>query len=230
MKVSCGSVKVNRILTNACRLLAAGTTLLMLVATCGAQVSNSQGGNKGTGVVAANISGGSKGSAATQPAAESDYVIGIEDVLAINVWHEPEMSKSVPVRPDGKISLPLLGEFTAAGQTPKQLQDVLAKQLGTLINNPQVTVIVEKINSQKFKSVGEVEKPGSYPLTKPMTVLDAVAVAGGIKDFAKPTKIYVLRRKPDGSTTRMAFNYKKALKGATDQNFELEERDTVVVP
>src|SRR5256885_10004534 len=118
--------------------------------------------------------------ATTSSAAGPDYIIGIEDVLGINVWHEAEMSKSVPVRPDGKISLPLLGEFEASGRTPKQLQAAIEKQLGTLMNNPEVTVIVEKINSIKFNIMGEVGKPGSYPLSKPMTVLDAVAVAGGL--------------------------------------------------
>jgi len=136
----------------------------------------------------------------------------------------------VPVRPDGKISLPLLGEFEASGRTPKQLQATIEKQLATLMNNPEVTVIVEKINSIKFNIMGEVGRPGSYPLTKPMTVLDAVAVAGGLKDFAKPTKMYILRRSREGATVRMPFNYKKAIKGSSTENFELEERDTVVVP
>ena len=163
-------------------------------------------------------------------AAGPDYIIGIDDVLAINVWHEAEMSRTVPVRPDGKISLPLLGEFEANGRTPRQLQEALSKQLSTLINNPEVTVIVEKINSLKFNIVGEVGRPGSYPLSKPMTVLDAVAVAGGLKDFARPKKMYVLRRNRDGATVRMPFNYKKAIQGSSTENFELEERDTVVVP
>ena len=140
------------------------------------------------------------------------------------------MSRSVPVRPDGKISLPLLGEFEASGLTPKQLEVQLAKRLSTLVTNPEVTVIVEQIKSQKFNIMGEVARPGSFPLTKPMTVLDALSVAGGLKDFAKSKKIYVLRRNRDGSTQKIAFNYKKAIQGLSQENFELEERDTIVVP
>jgi polysaccharide biosynthesis/export protein len=159
-----------------------------------------------------------------------DFVIGEGDVLAINVWREPEMSRTVPVRPDGRISLPLMGEFQASGLTPKELETKLTKQLATLVTNPEVTVIVQEIKSQKINIMGEIEKPGSYPLTKPMTVLDALSVAGGLKDFAKIKKIYVLRRNRDGSTQKLAFNYKKAIQGASQQNFELEERDTIVVP
>src|SRR4051812_8363536 len=106
---------------------------------------------------------------------DSDYVIGTEDVLFINVWRENEMSRSVPVRPDGKISLPLIGEFEAAGATPKQLQAKIAKQLETILTNPDVTVMVVEMRSQKITIMGEVGKPGSYPLQKPMSVLEGLA-------------------------------------------------------
>jgi polysaccharide export outer membrane protein len=162
---------------------------------------------------------------------DSDYVIGIDDVLAINVWHEAEMSRNVSVRPDGKISLPLIGEFEARGLTPKELQVKLAKQMETMIKNPEITVIVQEIHSQRFNILGEVGSPGSFPLVKHMTVLDAVATAGGLKDFAKGKKMYILRRSKDGNTTRIAVNYNNLIKGTSaEKNFEIESRDTIVVP
>ncbi len=160
---------------------------------------------------------------------DPDYVIGIEDVIAVNVWHEPEMSRAMGVRPDGKISLPLIGEVVAEGKTPKQLQMELSKKLSELIKNPDVTVIVQDIKSQKFNVLGEVQKPGVFPLTKPMTILDAVAMAGGFRDFAKPKKMYILRRAKDGSNSKIPVNYNNVIKG-NDKNVELESRDTVIVP
>jgi len=159
------------------------------------------------------------------------YVIGAEDQLSINVWKEPEMSKTIPVRPDGMISLPLLGDIKAAGYTPLQLQDQITTQLKKLISDPQVTVIVTEVHSLTFNVVGEVEKPGYYPLTRRMTVLDAIALSGGFKDFAKTKKIYVLRTAADGKQERLPFNYKDVIKGKNaQQNIELQPRDTVVVP
>jgi polysaccharide export outer membrane protein len=159
------------------------------------------------------------------------YVIGAEDQLSINVWKEPEMSKVVPVRPDGMISLPLLGDIKATGYTPLQLQDQITTQLKKLISDPQVTIIVTEVHSLTFNVVGEVEKPGYYPLTRRMTVLDAIAMAGGFKDFAKTKKIYVLRSDASGKQERLSFNYKDVIKGKNSQeNIELQPRDTLVVP
>jgi len=159
------------------------------------------------------------------------YVIGAEDQLSINVWKEPEMSKTIPVRPDGMISLPLLGDIKAAGYTPLQLQDQITTQLKKLISDPQVTVIVTEVHSLTFNVVGEVQKPGYYPLTRRMTVLDAIALSGGFKDFAKTKKIYILRTAADGKQVRLPFNYKDVIKGKNaQQNIELQPRDTVVVP
>jgi polysaccharide biosynthesis/export protein len=161
---------------------------------------------------------------------EDAYVIGAEDVLSIYVWKEPDMSKSVPVRPDGMISLPLVGEIKAAGYTPVQLQDVLAEAMKKYVSDPQVTVVVDKISSLNFNIIGEVNKPGYYPLTRRMTVLDAIAIASGFKDFAKTKKIYVLR-KVNGAEQRLPFNYKEVIKGQnSQQNIELQPRDTIVVP
>jgi polysaccharide export outer membrane protein len=162
---------------------------------------------------------------------DPDYVIGSEDLLMINVWREPEMSRTVSVRPDGKITLPLIGDFEAAGATPKQLQDRLSKKLQTLVTNPEVSVIVQEIRSKSFNVIGEVGHPGTFPLSKSMTILDAIALSGGFKDYAKPNKMYVLRRSPDGKTVKIAVNYKKVVRGeAPEQNIELETRDTIVVP
>jgi polysaccharide export outer membrane protein len=160
----------------------------------------------------------------------NDYVIGDGDMLAINVWHETELSRVIPVRPDGKISLPLVGDMQATGLTPAQLQAKITKQLLSLMENPEVTVIVQETLSKRFSVVGEVVKPGSYSLSQPLTVLDAIALAGGFRDFAKVGKMYVLRAAADGSTQRLPFNYKRALKGEVSENFPLQPRDTIVVP
>ncbi|HTQ61090.1 MAG TPA: polysaccharide biosynthesis/export family protein [Candidatus Solibacter sp.] len=162
---------------------------------------------------------------------DNSYVIGNDDMLAINVWKEAEISRSVPVRSDGKISLPLAGELQAAGRTPFKLEQDIAERLKNYISEPEVTVIVQQINSQKFNIMGQVVKPGSYPLASAATVLDAIAVAGGFRDFAKKKSIYVLRQNPDGTQTRIPFNYKEVIKGQNpSQNEKLQPRDTVVVP
>ena len=162
---------------------------------------------------------------------DDKFVIGVDDVLAINVWKEHEISRSVLVRSDGKISLPLVGEVTAAGETPKGLEQEIAKRLQNYISEPEVTVIVQEVKSQRFNILGLIARPGSYALGGPTTVLDAIALAGGFRDFAKQKSIYVLRQNPDGTQTRLAFNYKDVIKGKNpNQNVTLEPRDTVVVP
>jgi len=159
------------------------------------------------------------------------YVIGPEDNLSINVWKEQELSKTVPVRPDGMISLPLIGEVKASGLTPLQLQDAITEPLKKYMSEPQVTVIVTEVRSKTFNIVGQVSKPGYYPLDRQLTVLDAVALAGGFRDFAKVKKIYVLRTDAGGKQERLPFNYKEVIKGQNmQQNVELQPHDTVVVP
>ena len=162
---------------------------------------------------------------------DSSYVIGANDVLAINVWKEPDISRSVPVRSDGKISLPLVGELTASGETPLQLEREIAKRLQNYISEPEVTVIVTDSKSQKINILGMVARPGAYLLTSSTTILDAVAMAGGFKDFAKEKSIYVLRQGPNGAQQRIAFNYKEVIKGKNpEQNIRLQAGDTVVIP
>ena len=159
------------------------------------------------------------------------FLIGSDDVLGINVWKEAEVSRTETVRSDGKISLPLLGELQAAGKTPKQLQDEIHDKLAAYISDPEVTVIVQENRSHRFNVLGQVQHPGTYPLTTSTTVLDAIALAGGFRDFAKQRKIYVLRSNADGTKTQLEFNYKKVIKGNNpEQNVKLSSRDTLVVP
>src|ERR1700693_5874991 len=164
--------------------------------------------------------------ATTDPA----YVIGPEDVLDINVWKEPDVSRVVPVRPDGRISLPLINDVQAAGLSPQQLAGLVTEKLRKYFNEPQVTVIVTGINSQRIFVVGEVLRAGAFPLLPGMTVLPALSSAGGFTTFADVKKIHVMRLR-DGKHTELAFNYREVLKGDNpDQNIKLEPGDTVVVP
>lgn len=161
----------------------------------------------------------------------SGYLIGPGDVVAVHVWHEPEISGKVPVRADGKISIPLVGELQAAGLTPESLQISIRKKLYDYIKNPEVAVVVEEMNSRQFNVMGEVNKPGNFPLLRSTRVLDALALAGGFRDFAKVTKIYILRPAPQGGTVTLHFNYKRVVKGKdADDNIELLPGDTIVVP
>ncbi len=175
------------------------------------------------------------GQTATAPevktSTDDNYVIGNDDMLGINVWKEPELTVSVPVRSDGKISLPLIGEVQASGQTPMQLKGVITFKLGAYLAAPDVTVTVLQMNSQKFNILGRVAKPGSYPLLAATTVLDAIAEAGGFQDFAKQKNIYILRRNPSGGETRINFNYKDVIRGNhPEENIKLKPSDTIVVP
>src|ERR1041385_6653249 len=160
-----------------------------------------------------------------------EYVIGPDDVLSIVVWKEPDFTKVVPVRPDGMISVALAGDIKAAGLTVRQLQENLKKQLKAYVDNPEVSVTVQEFRSQKFNVMGQVNKPGAYPLTGPTTILDAIALSGGFRDFAKTKKIYVLRTAADGKQVKLPFNYNEVIKGnQMETNIQLESRDTVVVP
>lgn len=160
-----------------------------------------------------------------------NYVIGIDDVLAINVWKESELSKQAPVRPDGMITLPLIGEIKASGLTPVQLQEQITTALQKVVSDPVVTVSVVAVNSLTFNVVGNIGKPGYYPLTHPITVLDAIALCGGFRDFAKQKKVYVLRAGPNGKQQRLKFNYKEVIKGKNmAQNIYLQPHDTLVIP
>jgi polysaccharide export outer membrane protein len=162
---------------------------------------------------------------------DENFIIGNDDLLAISVWKEPDLTKDVPVRSDGKISLPLVGEMQATGRTPLQLERDITAKLTNFITAPEVTVIVKQVNSRKFNMLGEFNKAGSYPLTAATTIMDAIAMAGGFKDFAKKSGVYILRKGPDGQEIRINFNYKDFIKGKNpSQNIRLEPNDTIIVP
>ena len=163
--------------------------------------------------------------------ANRSFMIGPDDILAISVWKEAELSHTVTVRPDGKISMALIGELTASGKTPDQLEQDIASKLKPFVSEASVTVIVQEIRSRHFSVLGNVSHPGAFALTNATTVLDAIALAGGFRDFAKQKDIYVLRTTADGKQTRFSFNYRAVIKGEhPEQNIELQPRDTVVVP
>ena len=159
----------------------------------------------------------------------ADYVIGADDTLRITVWKEPDMSVTLPVRPDGKISVPLLDDVQAAGLTPMQLGVSIKDKLKKYLSDPRVTVVVTAMNSQRIYVLGEVTHTGAMPLLPNMTVLQALSSAG-FTQFANLKAIYLLRTQ-NGKQTKMPFNYKEAIKGrGTQQNITLKPGDTIVVP
>ncbi len=160
-----------------------------------------------------------------------DYQIGSGDVLQISVWKEPDASvPSVVVRPDGKISMPLLKEIYVAGMTPTELEHSITAKLSKFINAADVTVVVSAINSKKVYVVGAARKEGPLPYTYRMTVMQAISEAGGLTDYAKRKKIYVLRSE-NGKEYQLPFNYEEVIKGEkTEQNIQLLPGDTIIVP
>ena len=158
----------------------------------------------------------------------ADFVIGPEDVLSIVFWRDKEMSSQVTVRPDGKISLPLLDDIQAAGLTPAALRAHLHEESKRFFGNPSVTVIVDQIHSRKVFITGQVVKPGSYVIAAPTTVLQLIAMAGGLKDFADGKNIMIVRQER-GQTSTSRFNYKEFRRNLR-QNIDLKPGDTVVVP
>jgi len=164
------------------------------------------------------------------PAQDPNYVIGAQDVLDVSVWKEPELTRSVPVRPDGKISLPLLNDVQAAGLTPTALAAQLTTSLKKFVTDPQVTVIVTQINSQRIYILGEVNRAGAYPLIPGMTVLQGLSSAGGFTQFANLKKIYMFRME-SGKQVKYPFNYKDVVGGKhPEENVALQAGDTIVVP
>lgn len=161
-----------------------------------------------------------------------EYVIGPGDVLEIDVWRQTELSRSLPVRPDGRLTMPLVGEIQAAGLTADKLQADIARRLKKYIDHPEVTVMVTQAQSHFYNILGMVNKPGSYPLSHPMTMLDAIALAGGLRDFAHGDKIYLIRKRAsDGVEIRYNFNYRLVSLGiAPKENVELLPGDTIMVP
>jgi polysaccharide biosynthesis/export protein len=164
------------------------------------------------------------------PAGLDEYKIGPEDVLAISVWKNEPMSRVLPVRPDGMISLPLLDDIMAAGLTPMELRNVLAQKLAEYVPSPAVTVIVNDVRSFKVSVIGEVVRPARYELKSRTSVLDVLALAGGFNQFAARTRIVVLRQDGD-KKTRIPFNYNRVTSsGADEENLYLRPGDIVLVP
>ena len=163
------------------------------------------------------------------PVAGSDYVIGADDTLQISVWKEPDLTESLPVRPDGKISLPLLNDIPAAGLTPMQLKDSITEKLRKYIADPRVTVVVTAMNSRRVFVTGVVLHTGDMPLLPNMTIMQALS-ASGFTQFANLKNVYLLRSE-NGRQVKLPFNYKDVVKGNhPEQNIALKPGDTVVVP
>jgi polysaccharide export outer membrane protein len=159
-----------------------------------------------------------------------DYVVGPDDVLQLVFWREKDMSAEVTVRPDGMISVPLVNEVTAAGLTPDQLRERIMTEARRYTQDPTVTVVVKQINSRRVFITGEVAKPGPYPLTGPISVVQLIALAGGLQDFADSEHIRIMR-KENGKPVSYKFNYKSVMKGKDLQtNIDLKPGDTLVVP
>jgi polysaccharide export outer membrane protein len=186
-----------------------------------------QGAPQGAAAAAANAR-----VVATGPSLPADYVIGPDDVLSIVFWKDKDMSADVVVRPDGKITLPLGKEIVASGLTPDQLREAVIQEAKRFVNGdaPTANVIVKQINSRKVFITGMVEKPGPYPLTSPTTVMQLIAVAGGLREYAKMKEIVVMRTDARG-VVAYTFNYEEIAKGRKlTQNILLRPGDTVVVP
>jgi polysaccharide biosynthesis/export protein len=162
-------------------------------------------------------------------AVSDSYLIGPSDVLIVTVWKEPTLSGNILVRPDGMITLPLVGDVQASGKTPLQLTDQIAARLKKFVQAPNVSVVVSEIHSKVVYLLGEVGKKGPVEMTSGMTLLDAIASAGGLTDYANAKKIYILR-KDAGKPERIPVRYKEALKGNGNFNLILEPGDTIVVP
>ncbi|MFN7993359.1 MAG: polysaccharide biosynthesis/export family protein [Bryobacteraceae bacterium] len=193
----------------------------------GQQTSSTENASNRAGAAAtADVKAGPEKTPSTgEPIDPKAYIIGPEDVLAVTVWREPGNSGQFTVRPDGKISLPLVGAIQAAGITPEQLSASIGQALEKVLQHPEVTVGVEKVNSKKYYINGEINKPGAYPLVVPTTVLEALVNAGGFKDFANTKKITILR----GAET-FKFNYNEVSKGKKmEQNIQLRPGDQIFV-
>jgi polysaccharide export outer membrane protein len=163
------------------------------------------------------------------PVVNSEYRIGKEDVVAVEVWKDPALSAKVPVRPDGKITLPMIGDLVAEGRTAKELQAEVAHKLAPMVNEPVVAVMVSEVNAARFFVLGEVAHPGAYPVRSAMNVLQALALAGGPTEWANRGGIVVIRHAGDGKEQRYNVNYREVVSGKA-QAIQLIPGDTVFVP
>jgi polysaccharide biosynthesis/export protein len=211
-----------------CLSLSMATLFLLLPSPTPAQQGSGKTPANNQVLMARNGNGGRE--VQNSFADDPNYVIGPQDVLNVSVWKEPDVTRTVPVRPDGKISLPLLNDVKAAGLTPAQLAAKITDSLKKYVSDPQVTVIVTEVNSQRIYILGEVNRAGAYSLLPGMTVLQALSSAGGFTQFANVKNIYLLREE-NGKQTRHPFNYKEIVNGnKSEQNIVLKTGDTIVVP
>lgn len=163
-------------------------------------------------------------------AADPSYIIGPMDVLEIQVWKEPDFSRQVLVRPDGKITLPLIGDILASGMNTMGLKALLSEKLEDFVSKPEVTVIVLESRSKNFYIIGKITRPGTYPLNPDMTVLQAISVAGGLAEWADKDSIRIIRRS-GGKEEILPFDYNKVITGKKlEQNILLKPNDTIIVP
>ena len=207
----------------------AAAALLLVSSMALAQDSPAQSAvNSGSANSASDKAVPAQTSAAANSQGGPEYVMGPEDVLHIAVWKENDLTATLPVRPDGKISLPLLNDVQASGLTPQQLADSVTEKLRKYIADPRVTVVVTAINSKRIYLVGEVSHVGATAMLPNMTVLQALSSAG-INQFAKTKGIYVLRME-NGKQQKLPVNYRKLIKGDVQQNYVLQAGDTIVVP
>ena len=175
-------------------------------------------------------SSGEHASAVSPAKVSADYVIGPDDVLDVSVWKEQDLTRTLQVRPDGRISMPLLNDVQAAGFTPSQLAQTISERLKKYLTAPQVTIIVTQINSQRVYVIGEVTRPGAYPLLPGMTILQAISSAGGLTQFANSKKIFLMRNE-NHIQTKYPFSYKEVLDGRkAEENLPVKPGDTIVVP
>jgi polysaccharide export outer membrane protein len=200
------------------------------VCLCGAAVAHAQEPSARTRRPAAPATppAAARAADAVVPVEDRDYRIGPEDVLDISVWKNEELSRTVPVRPDGKVSLPLVNDIQAAGLTPTRLREELTRRLSEYVPSPEVAVIVREVHSAKVSVVGAVRSPGRYEVRSPATVLELIALAQGFTDFAARDRIVVLRQ--NGTPQRITFNYRKITDGTDQDNFFVQAGDIIVVP
>jgi len=201
-------------------------TTICLVATAGWAQDAATAGHASAS--AADSGASAATDALPQPGA-SQFVLGAADIIRINVWKNVELSQTVTVGPDGFVSLPLLGDVHVAGLTANQLGQALTVKLNSYVVNPQVTVSIVDIRSRQVYVLGQVGKPGGYPLIAPINVLQLIAQAGGLSNYANRRGITILRPKQNG-TQKISFNYNNVVHGDGKQNIDLQPGDTVVVP
>jgi polysaccharide export outer membrane protein len=205
--------------------------LLVGILLCSqAHARDAHGHDSGTSRAQKTDPKASTGNSVAPVPADAEYRIGAQDTVQIDVWKEPEITRTIPVRPDGKISLPLLNDVQAAGLTAMQLAGTIREGLTKFITNPQVTVTVTAINSRRVYLTGEVSRTGALPLLPNMTVLQALSSAGGFTPFARMKDIYILRNE-NGKQIKYPFHYKDVVKGKRpEENILLQPNDVIVVP